>query len=112
MSEKKCSCGHTKKWHGFNINGEPYCQKDNCTGWNRCDIKSEEIRFNNLEFHIKCQDCFGTMATVLKLNLDLAEEIKNNSLCTLRPAHTLKSVIEKIIEDLMYLQRNYKIENK
>jgi hypothetical protein len=95
MSEKKCSCGHTEKWHALNSAGQPYCTKDNYTGWNRCDIKLEEDKFSGLKFHIKSQDYFGTLATVLSLRRQTKQEIP-----------------ESVIEDLMYLQRNYKIENK
>ena len=57
----------------------------------------------NLKFHIESQDYFGTLATILKLNLELQERMKDNNL------GTLKRVYEGIIKDLMILQRGYKI---
>lgn len=51
--------------------------------------------FDGLKFHIKSQDYFGTLATVLSLCRQTGQEIP-----------------EGVIEDLMYLQQNYKIENK
>lgn len=56
---------------------------------------SKRNALKNLEFHIKSQDYFGTLATVLSLGKQTGQEIP-----------------ESVIEDLMYLQRNYKIENK
>ena len=50
----------------------------------------------NLEFHIKSNDYFGTLATILSL---IAQ---NNKL----PNAEQKS-LNKIINDLMYLQKNY-----
>jgi len=49
----------------------------------------------SLKFHIKSQDYFGTLATVISLCRQTGREI---------PKH--------IIEDLMYLQKNYRIEKK
>ena len=56
---------------------------------------SKRNALKNLEFHFESQDYFGTLATVLSLNKQTGQEIP-----------------ESVIEDLMYLQRNYKIENK
>lgn len=50
---------------------------------------------NSLKFHIKSQDYFGTLATILSLCRQTGQEI---------PEH--------IISDLMYLQENYQIEKK
>ena len=49
----------------------------------------------SLKFHIESQDYFGTLATVL-------------SLCR----QTGQDIPEHIIGDLMYLQKNYRIEKK
>jgi len=49
-------------------------------------------KFKSLKFHIKSQDYFGTLATVL-------------SLCRQEE----KIIPEHIIDDLMYLQKNFKI---
>lgn len=44
-SRKKCTCGHQFKDHGYYIDngtnkkGSRFvCHKDNCAGWNLCDI--------------------------------------------------------------------------
>lgn len=60
-------------------------------------------RIEGLEFHVESQDYFGTLATVLSLNLELAEKMEDKSIATLKP------VVEGIISDLMYLQENYKL---
>lgn len=60
-------------------------------------------RIEGLEFHVASQDYFGTLATVLKLNLELQEKMNDSSLTTLKP------VVEGIVNDLMYLQENYKL---
>ena len=63
-------------------------------------------RIKGLEFHVESQDYFGTLATVLKLHL---EHLQRND-CT--AVVVLESAVEGIINDLMYLQENYKIEKK
>lgn len=57
----------------------------------------------NLEFHIKNDDYFGTLATVIDL-------VKQN----LNPFKQKqeKKTLEKQVEELMYLQKNYKIAKK
>lgn len=49
-------------------------------------------KFKSLKFHIESQDYFGTLATVL-------------SLCR----QENQPIPEHIIDDLIYLQKNYKI---
>lgn len=48
MADKKCSCGHTAKDHYISdvdiSRGKVFCGKDNCTGWNRCDIDISHIK--------------------------------------------------------------------
>lgn len=56
---------------------------------------SKRNALRNLEFHVESQDYFGTLATVLSLNKQTGQEIP-----------------ESVIEDLMHLQRNYKIVKK
>ena len=55
----------------------------------------------SLGFHIKSNDYFGTLATVSSL---MSQTPKNNN-------HYVKS-LQKLVEDLMYLQNNYKIIKK
>lgn len=55
----------------------------------------------SLEFHIKSGDYFGTLATVLSL----AEE-------TLSIDKEHKAIFKRLIKDLMYLQKEYKIVKK
>jgi hypothetical protein len=58
-------------------------------------------RIKSLEFHIKTNDYFGTLATILDLlRQDLEEGVKiENSHVSLK----------KLTDDLLYLQRKYKI---
>ena len=56
---------------------------------------------SSLKFHITSDDYFGTLATVLNL---LNQDVN------LKSGH--KKTLEKIQEDLMYLQNHYKIINK
>lgn len=57
----------------------------------------------NIEFHIKSDDYFGTLATVLDL-------LKQN----LNPFNQKqeKKTLESKVEELMYLQKKYKIVQK
>jgi len=61
-------------------------------------------RIKGLEFHIKVNDYFGTLATILDLSRqtlgDLVRERK------------IANVIENQVNDLMYLQNNYEIKPK
>ena len=52
----------------------------------------------SVKFHIKSDDYFGTLATVLSL---VSQAPKNGK-------HNIK-ILEKLVEDLTYLQKNYKI---
>ncbi len=54
-----------------------------------------KYRFSGVEFHVKSQDYFGTLATVLSLN-----------------SQTGQPISQKTIDDLMFLQKNYKILKK
>ena len=55
-------------------------------------------RIKSLKFHIKNDDYFGTLATILNCKIqDIQKELK---------------VIERIKNDLMYLQNNFKIIQK
>lgn len=58
-------------------------------------ICSKRNATKNVDFHVLSQDYFGTLATVLSLCRQTGQEIP-----------------ESVIDDLMYLQRNYKIERK
>lgn len=55
----------------------------------------------SLEFHIKSDDYFGTLAAVLSL---ISQTLENNK------RH--KKTLENIVNDLMYLQKEYKIIKK
>ena len=64
--------------------------------------KNDKIK--NLIFHIKSDDYLGTLATVLDLLRQTAgkkETMLNND-----------EFLKGIVDDLMYLQTNYKIEKK
>jgi len=55
----------------------------------------------SLEFHIKSDDYFGTLATVLSLVRQAPENIKERF-----------KTLDNIVKDLMYLQEWYKIIKK
>ena len=57
----------------------------------------------SLEFHIKSDDYFGTLATVLDLIKQQIFGDKKNK---------LKSAIESKVSELIYLQNNYRIIKK
>lgn len=47
MKKKKCSCGHTADYHYISdaeiSKGQVFCHKDNCYGWQNCDMKASQI---------------------------------------------------------------------
>ncbi|MFA6514383.1 MAG: hypothetical protein WCT50_03815 [Patescibacteria group bacterium] len=55
------------------------------------------MNIESLEFHIKSDDYFGTLATIL--NLLIQDEC----------CDTKNEIIKNKVEELMYLQKNYKI---
>lgn len=57
-----------------------------------------------LGFHIKSNDYFGTLATVLSLIRQNVENGESNKL-------NIK-ILKRVEEDLIFLQDNYKIINK
>ncbi len=64
----------------------------------------EKNKIQNLKFHIKSEDYFGTLATVLDLfRLDVLEK---------KFIFDKDEVLKKIVKDLVYLQDNYKIIKK
>jgi len=58
-------------------------------------------------FHIKSNDYFGTLATVLSMMRQNMESYKDKR-CDIMNIKILK----KIENDLMFLQKNYKIDKK
>ena len=60
-----------------------------------------KARQRGLEFHIEINDYFGTLATVL----DLSRQTLGNTAREREVAYYLA----KNVDDLMYLQRNFKI---
>ena len=58
---------------------------------------------DNLKFHIESDDYFGTLATVLSLqeqNLSKYKKLK------------VSEILKSKVDELMYLQKNYKIIKK
>lgn len=53
---------------------------------------------NTLEFHIKSEDYFGTLAAILSL---LAQGVVDNQ--------NRNKILNEKVEELVYLQSNYKI---
>ncbi len=61
------------------------------------------MRKRNLEFHIKSDDYFGTLATVLDLLRQNLNPFKQKQ---------EKNTLENKVKELMYLQKNFKIVKK
>lgn len=60
----------------------------------------------NVRFHVKSDDYFGTIATVLDL---IKQQIKKDS----RPdAAVLNKTLKNLKDDLMFLQNNYEIKRR
>lgn len=55
----------------------------------------------SIKFHIKSEDYFGTLATILSLIKQTSILEKNN-----------KKILSKLEKDLIYLQEEYKIIKK
>lgn len=71
---------------------------------NRPFFGMEKDRIQNLKFHVRSEDYFGTLATILDLfRLDVLEK---------KLIYDKDKVLKKIIKDLIYLQENYKIVKK
>ena len=61
-------------------------------------------RIKGLEFHIKVNDYFGTLATILDLSRQtLGDSVREREVA---------GYLERSVKDLMYLQANYRIEKK
>jgi len=63
---------------------------------------SNQSRKQELKFHISQDDYFGTLATVLSLLKQATSKEKSSK----------EDVLENIENDLMFLQRNYRIIEK
>ncbi len=61
------------------------------------------MRKKNLQFHIESDDYFGTLATVIDLVRQNLNPFKQKQ---------EKSTLEVKVEELIYLQKNYKIVKK
>jgi hypothetical protein len=66
--------------------------------------KISKRRQQSLEFHIKVNDYFGTLATVLDLSRQMLESSARE--------RKVVSNLTRIVNDLIYLQANYKIKAK
>lgn len=48
QGRRKCSCGHLVKDHYISdaevSKGKVFCGKDNCTGWNMCDLSPQVVK--------------------------------------------------------------------
>jgi hypothetical protein len=67
-------------------------------------MKISKERQRGLEFHIKINDYFGTLATVL----DLSRQTLGNS----AREQEIAGYLKRNVDDLMYLQKNYRIISK
>ncbi len=63
------------------------------------------VNTKNLEFHLKVGDYFGTLATVLDLAVQLNEKSLNN-------LNKSNQQLKNIRNDLMFLQKKYRIVEK
>ena len=59
------------------------------------------IAKKSLEFHIKSDDYFGALATIISLSAQGVIDDKNRN-----------KILNKKVEELIYLQNNYKITKK
>jgi len=57
---------------------------------------------NSTDFHIRAEDYFASLATVLNL-LSQSNSLKEKE---------IKNILKNISQDLLYLQKNYKIIKK
>lgn len=65
---------------------------------------SEQDKIKKLEFHINSKDYFGTLATILDLfRMDVLEK---------KFIFDKDKLLKQIVNDLKYLQDNYKIDKK
>ena len=67
-------------------------------------MKISPERRRGIEFHIKNDDYFGTLATVLDLHRQMLGKSPRE--------REIASVIENQVNDLMHLQDNYEIKPK
>lgn len=65
-------------------------------------------RKQQIEFHIKSNDYFGTLATVIDLAKQVFEKDLNKTMQKKRQIKTL----DKLKDDLVFLQKNYQITKK
>lgn len=63
----------------------------------------------SLLFHLEQEDYFGTLATILNL-LRQSTTGKHKTVSSYRVINSL--VLEKVVDDLLYLQKNYQIVKK
>ncbi len=67
-------------------------------------LKVEEKQVRQVQFHVKSNDYFGTLATVLDLIRQSIEKERNTS-----KRRWYLGAIKSVVDDLMFLQKNYKI---
>lgn len=71
---------------------------------NRPFFGMEKNRIQNLKFHVRSEDYFGTLATILDLfRLDVLEK---------KFIFDKDKLLKRIVKDLKFLQANYKIVKK
>jgi hypothetical protein len=71
------------------------------TAWTLHDAPNKERR-EQLAFHIRSGDYFGTLASILRL---LEEPLR-------RPRESRAEILKRLHEDLDYLQNHYRITHK
>ena len=77
--------------------------------WVVRDKEEDKARIKRIEHHLKVGDYFGTLGTIL----DLMDQITDKKLDELIEWKKEKRIyIKKLKNDLLYLQKNYKIVKK
>ncbi len=62
--------------------------------------------FNGFKFHIKSDDYFGTLASILTIVNEKKDSRDKSDL------KLINRILKNVIKDLIYLQKNYKIIKK
>ena len=71
--------------------------------------KKDSARTKTIKGHIKAGDYFGTLATLLDLTKQAMAAIEQNAKDIKRINKRNSKGLEKLRDDLMFLQKNYKI---
>ena len=79
---------------------------------NEYKIKKNYLILNDREsvkFHVKKEDYFGTIATILSL---IEQDLKYLKVKDEKEILKIEKTLKNLEKDLLYLQKNYQIRNK